>query len=111
MTEQIKTLEEVAMESTCLKRTTICEIQDKDGIILSRESNRCSPRNGRCARLSTVQDKENYDRVSDCNWVHAEMMAIANLPDGSKPYRALLYGHSFFCKACEDALTERGVMV
>lgn len=104
----IKDLETAKLESTCQKRITICEIYDAQGNLLSRESNRCSPE-GECHRLGVLQDKENYDETSDCNWVHAEIMAIKALPDGAKPTSAVLKGHDFICTPCEKALWEVGV--
>lgn len=38
-------------------------------------------------------------------------MAIQALQEGSKPFRAVLYGHTFFCDACELALRRVGVQV
>ena len=81
------------------------------GNLLSRESNRCSPDNNICSRLNIVQGKENYDINSTCNWVHAEINTINNLPADSKPYKSILYGHDFYCDACENALKEAGVEV
>ena len=107
----MKTLEQAAGESTCQKRKTICDIYDKDGNLLSRESNRCAPTGGVCHRLGVVQNKENYDKESSCNWTHAEINAINNLPAGSAPYKSVLYGHSFYCDNCENALKGAGVEV
>lgn len=106
----MKTLQEVKSESTCQKRVTVCEIFDKDGKLLSRESNRCNPDGGMCHRLGIVQDKNNYDTDSHCNWTHAEINAIANLPIGASPFKAVLHGHSFYCDACESALKSVGVI-
>ena len=102
-----KTLKYTASESTCQKRQTICDIYDEQGVLLSRESNRCNPTGGTCHRIGVVQQKD----TSSCNWVHAEINAIYKLPNKSKPYRALLYGHSFYCDACETALKKAGVVV
>lgn len=105
-----KTFEEVKQESTCQKRITICEIYDKDNNLLSRESNRCEPTNGVCARVGVVQTKDNYDRNSFCNWTHAEIRAISSLPVQSQPYLSVLYGHDFYCDSCEEALKKAGVI-
>jgi deoxycytidylate deaminase len=106
----MKTFLEVKLESTCQKRVTVVEIFDKEGKLLSRESNRCDPNNGECSRIGVVQNKDNYDVHSTCNWTHAEIMAIQALPEGSKPYMAVLYGHSFYCTPCEQALRDVGVV-
>jgi deoxycytidylate deaminase len=105
----IKEFDAVVAESTCQKRITICEIYDKDYNLLSRESNRCEPDNGICARLGVIQNKENYDVHSQCNWIHAEIRAVYSLPSESKPYLSILYGHDFYCDACEKTLKEAGV--
>lgn len=104
----MKSFEQASAESTCQKRITICEIYDVEGNLLSRESNRCNPTGGICHRLGVVQQKTNYDTGSACNWLHAEMNAIAHLKEG-KPYRAVIYGHTFFCNSCENALRSVGV--
>ena len=104
-----KSFTEVQKESTCQKRTTVCEILDEKGTLLARESNRCNPEGGTCHRLEVNQDKTNYDKESQCNWTHAEINAIAALPKDCKPFQAIIYGHTFFCDACEDALKKVGV--
>ena len=107
----MKTFEEVTKESTCQKRITICEIINEEGFLLARESNRCDPEGGTCHRIGLVQTKENYDLNSHCNWTHAEIMTIRALPEGSKPYQAIIYGHQFFCDNCENELRKVGVTV
>lgn len=96
-------------ESTCQKRVTVVALLDKDGNVLSRESNRCNPDGGTCHRLGIVQNVNNYDVHSSCNWTHAEIMAIKALPEGARPYKAILYGHDFYCQTCENALKAAGV--
>ncbi len=108
----MKTLEEAAAESTCQKRLVVCEIYDEYGKILAVESNRCSPTGGLCHRIGVVQTKADYDVTSACNWTHAEIMAIRALPRGSyTPHRAVIYGHSYPCDACESALRRVGVEI
>jgi len=106
----LKTFEEAIQESTCQKRITVCEIYDADGKLLSRESNRCSPEGDVCCRLGVIQTKDNYDKESSCNWIHAEIMAI-NALKGGVPENAILYGHDFLCDNCEEALKGIGVKV
>jgi hypothetical protein len=107
----IRNFEDVRSESTCKKRITVVELYDKNDVLLSRESNRCSPPNGVCSRIGVSQTKSNYDVESTCNWTHAEIMALQALPEGSKPYKSVLYGHSFYCDFCENALRTAGVEV
>lgn len=106
-----KTIEETASESTCLKRVVVCDIYDVDGKLLSRESNRCTPPDGKCCRMAIVSQKEGYPEHSTCNWTHAEEMAISALPSGSVPHAANLYGHDFPCPPCEQKLMAVGVKV
>jgi len=105
----MKSMREVIAESTCQKRVTVCEIYNYLGKLLSRESNRCNPAGGSCHRLGVSQDKSNYDKDSECNWTHAEIMAINALPKNSFPYMAILMGHRFTCLNCEEALRNAGV--
>lgn len=104
----IKTFEQARNESTCQKRVTIVELYDEAGNLLARESNRCFPTGGTCGRLGVVQNKSNYDVNSTCNWVHAEINAINALPTAAKPHKAVLFGHDFYCDACEQALKKAG---
>ena len=106
----IKSFEKVQQESTCQKRITVCEIYDENDILLSRESNRCNPTDGICSRLNINNTKSDYP-LESCNWSHAEVNAIKALPVNSKPYKSILYGHDFYCQACEDALKNSGVQL
>lgn len=106
----MKKFDEVYKESTCQKRVTITEIYDKKGTLLSRASNRCNPEGGFCHRLETKQTKDEYPIESSCNWTHSEIMAIKSLPDNCNPYKAICYGHTFFCDNCENELKKIGVV-
>lgn len=99
----------VAAESTCLKRVTVCELFAADGSLLARESNRCDPPDGKCCRLETQNSRGDYPSHSDCRWTHAEAMALRAC-DG-RPGHAILYGHDFVCPDCEAALRAAGVSV
>jgi hypothetical protein len=103
--------EKARQNSTCQKRITICEIYDKEGVLLACESNRCDPSGGTCHRLGLVQSKEGYDVTSHCNWTHAEVMTIGKLKEGDRPYRSVIHGHDFYCDSCEEALRRVGVEV
>jgi deoxycytidylate deaminase len=100
----------VSSESTCQKRAVVCVLVSKEGRVVSSGANRCDPPDGVCSRLELVQNKENYDTTSSCNWSHAEVQAISNLPEGYKPYRAILKGHEFYCDPCEQSLKAIGVV-
>lgn len=101
----------VSTESTCQKRAVVCILVSKEGKVVSSGANRCDPPDGVCSRLGLIQNKENYDVESTCNWSHSEIQAIKNLPQGYKPYKAILKGHEFYCQPCEDALRAIGVEV
>jgi deoxycytidylate deaminase len=105
----MKTIEQAAAESTCLKRITVCEIYDEMSNLLARESNRCEPPGGVCCRMGVVSAKEGYPEHSTCNWTHAEEMAIRALLDRSEPHVAVIYGHDFPCPSCEAKLRAAGV--
>lgn len=105
----MRTMTEVINESTCQKRITVTEIYDINGVLLSRESNRCNPSGGKCHRIGVVQCKSDYSVDSNCNWVHSEINAINALPKDCNPYMAICYGHIFFCDACEKSLRNVGV--
>jgi deoxycytidylate deaminase len=53
--------------------------------------------------------KEGYALVSSCNWAHAEIRALASVPPGAKPTKAVIYGHDFPCPYCEIALRAAGI--
>lgn len=105
----MKSWNEVAAESTCLKRITVCELFDADGILLARESNRCDPPDGKCCRLGTQNGQADYPSHSDCRWTHAEVMALRACK--GKPGHAVVYGHDFVCPDCDTALRAAGVGV
>lgn len=105
----VKTYTEAVQESTCRKRLVICEIYNEAGELLARESNRCDPEGGKCRRIGVVQGKQDYPYESECNWTHAEIMAIRALPPDATPKSAVIYGHEFACNSCQSALSAAGV--
>lgn len=110
--EELRELARAAFESTCQKRVTVCAIFDAGGDLLAAESNRCEPgeaSSGKCTRLMRSDEREAYPLESDCNWTHAEIMAVRSLTSGRIPYRAVIFGHDWPCPACELALFEAGV--
>lgn len=102
--------EAVATESTCQKRAVVCILVSKEGRVVSSGANRCDPPDGVCSRLGLIQNKENYDTASTCNWSHSEVQALNNIPIGLKPYKAILKGHDFYCTPCENRLKAAGVV-
>jgi deoxycytidylate deaminase len=68
----------------------------------------CTPPEGGCPRLHTVQTKEGYSNAG-CDSQHAETNAIRNLMHDRKPVRAAIYGHDFACPPCEKMLREFGI--
>lgn len=103
----MRTVQEVASESTCMKRKVVCELLDATGARIEIESNRCSRLGGACVRLGVVSEREGYPLHSECNWTHAEIMALNAMT--AKPDRAVIYGHNFPCPACEAGLRQAGV--
>ncbi len=97
----------VVAESTCLKRVTVCELFNADGRLIARESNRCNPPNGICARATVRQGKEGYAVTAECNWAHAEARALDECI--GNPVTAIVYGHDFACPECERKLRAAGV--
>jgi hypothetical protein len=94
------------LQATCQKRIVICLMFDKNGGVVSVESNRCSPPNGVCPRLDLVTTKENYP-PNRCNTEHAEVRALKLAK--RMPTHAVLIGHKFFCDDCERLLKSYGI--
>jgi len=110
----LKSFHQVSQESTCQKRVTVCELLEPmrgSWQVVARESNRCDPLGGTCHRLGRADVQATYPSSSDCRWTHAERMAIAAIPFGRRPTRAIIYGHDFACPECVQALTAVGVTV
>jgi deoxycytidylate deaminase len=99
-------LAKALMESTCYKRTVICILLDKDENVVAVESNRCSPPNDQCPRLSLVTTKQNYP-ANLCNSEHAEVRALKAAT--KMPAVAYLIGHRFYCDDCERLLKSYGI--
>lgn len=109
----------VAGESTCLKRVTVCQLLERHApdnsydrdwwLIVASESNRCEPPGGVCSRLGKRDGQSDYPSESPCNWTHAEIRALAAIPTGTNPTRAIIYGHDFPCPDCERALRAAGI--
>lgn len=94
----------------CEKRTVICRLYDANGVLLSQGRNHCDPPGGKCQRLGLIEMEQGY-RGKGCGSVHAEVDAIAKLPEGTKPLNATLEGHDFACRDCLSALHRAGVVL
>lgn len=108
----VRDFREVAGESTCQKRVTVCtllEPLEHGWLLVACESNRCEPDGGTCHRLGTKDAQATYPADSQCNWTHAEIRAIAAIPPDTKPTRAVIFGHDFPCPSCEAALRAAGI--
>jgi deoxycytidylate deaminase len=101
-------VEQFASVATCQKRKLVCVLYDENGHILSIGTANCVPPQGICARLQTVQTKDKYTG-NECNSTHAEINALAQLPENIEIAKAEVYGHDFACIPCEKALHKRGV--
>lgn len=110
---ELRSFRKVSQESTCQKRVTVCELLERHRSgawqVVARESNRCEPLGGACHRMGRADLQALYPETSECNWIHAERMAIAAIPPGRRPTRAIIYGHDFPCPPCEAALRAAGV--
>jgi deoxycytidylate deaminase len=78
-------------------------------VLLAFESNRCDPPDGICRRIGRTDARELYPVESECNWTHAEIMALRALDENAKPVKAVIYGHNFACPSCEAALHSAGI--
>lgn len=94
---------------TCAKRTVVCVIIDKAGLV-SSGSNMCSIPQSTCPR----EEGEGYEKcTSICDQAcHAEIDALGlarlmnrNLTGAT----AYICGHDHVCEDCEKALAEAGV--
>jgi deoxycytidylate deaminase len=104
-TMQEGTLQEVVEaavgESNCLKRRVVCVLLDADNRLLSVGTNHCTPPSTGCPRIGITQSFSNYTG-DECFTDHAEMVALARVPVGGTPVRALIVGHDFACPSCMD---------
>ncbi len=94
----------------CKKRRVYCFIYNKEGSRLAAGYNQCFPPFGECKRMNINQDQDNYTGY-ECNSIHAEVVAMSLLSKDSKPYKAVLIGHDFYCKDCEAELKKIGVKI
>lgn len=93
----------------CQKRQVTCLLFDKEDRLLAVGRNECFPSGERCKSMVIGQTRSDY--VNYCNSVHAEENALKNLsPIGNAPYRALLFGHTFYCDDCRIKLQNVGVV-
>lgn len=94
--------------SNCQKRATACVLFDAENRPAGFGWNFCAPPVSGCARLKMSQSKAGYTGT-ECETIHAEIMAIRSAHPKRPPVSAVLYGHDFICQQCEDALRNFGI--
>lgn len=88
----------------CLKQKTRCIIVRDNGLVVADETNACTEVGGltECPRVTACcETGEGYHL---CGSVHAEARAAMSAGHSTIPGTAYLYGHTWFCKDCQDAL-------
>lgn len=94
----------------CLKQRTRCEIvfADPTGTWEYEATNECAADGcDECPRV-TAGSKTGED-YHLCGSTHAEANAAALVPAWRTGGTAFLYGHDWFCRDCQHALTRVGV--
>lgn len=97
------------MRKPCLKQQTRCVIEREDGRVYEA-TNSCDVSGDVCPRVSAgSKTGEDYHL---CQSRHAEANCAA-LAEESRdvPGKATLYGHTYFCKDCQDALRAANVNI
>lgn len=89
--------------SNCQKRVTVCILFDTENRPAGFGYNFCAPPTPICPRLGLSQTKEKYTGT-ECETIHAEIMALRSTHPKRPPISAVLYGHDFVCLECEEAL-------
>lgn len=95
------------MMQPCLKQKVVCVITRSDGRVYTA-ANTCDVGGDICPRIAAgCETGTGYEL---CGSKHAEANA-AELAEESKdvPGEAMLYGHTWMCKDCQDALRAVGV--
>lgn len=94
----------------CLKQQTRCVIRLSDGRHVEGV-NSCNVGGAtECPRVvAGCGTGTGYDVCGPP--VHAEAAAAAKVPVGNRGGVAQLYGHTWICKDCQDALIAKGVRV
>ena len=95
----------------CLKQRTRCEIvfAHPGGTWEYEATNECDVDCDECPRV-TAGSKTGED-YHLCGSTHAEANAAAKVPDHAHGGggTAFLFGHDWFCRDCQHALTDAGV--
>lgn len=92
---------------TCAKARVLCTIIANTGIRYTAE-NACDNPQKTCPRLPG----EGYEKCTTiCHQRgHAELQALELAGTAATGARVELRGHSYYCKACQDALFAAGVI-
>lgn len=90
----------------CAKVIVLCTIQGNDGVTYAG-TNWCENPQKVCPRLPG----EDYTKCKTiCNQqAHAEVNALAEAGAAADGGTALLHGHTWFCRQCQEALFTAGV--
>lgn len=92
---------------TCAKKHVICDIVTKTGRTFS-SYNHCENPQDTCPR----EEGEDYAKcTSICKQIgHAEINALRAAGDYANGARAYIYGNTFCCRECQEALFAAGVI-
>lgn len=91
---------------TCAKTRVFCTIVAVDGTQFVGE-NACNNPQSRCPRVAG----EGYEKcVTICDQQgHAELQALRAAGENASGATAWLIGHSYACRACQEALYDAGI--
>lgn len=92
----------------CLKQLTLCIIRLHNGINVAA-TNSCKVGDvAECPRVTAGSETgTEYELCGPP--IHAEAAAASLVPEDNVGGTAYLYGHTWACKDCQDALTAKGV--
>ena len=96
----------VELSGPCAKQVVKCTIISPDGELFIGE-NFCKTPQEVCPRL----DGEGYEKcISICNQVgHAEIEALKLAGDKARGGTAIIHGHTYSCRSCQEALFAAGI--
>lgn len=91
-------MKEIKSKCTCYNHFVVCVLFDRKGSVISRETRRCKPEAPYC------------HETDECNVIPAEVMALYAVPQGCKPYKALIAGKNEIRSREKEYLHESGVV-
>lgn len=94
------------MIGPCARREVTCEIRGTSGRIY-RGKNWCSNAQVTCPR----EENEDYTKCKTIcqQWGHAEEVALTLAGEDTVAASATVYGHSYACRKCQEALYAAGI--